>query len=224
MADDDQMPGESELDAAERALGTLSRGNDRGAEAAQTRIWDRILSPLALALPDAAVPRGIFDRVMRQISDEGNAARADRAERGEKRARRLAGLSLAMATALGLALVVQKPGVPFGDEENSRYVAVVTPEGTGQALVVAIDLETGQALVRAVGIEAPSGRSLQLWSIEGDAAPRSLGLIDTNKPVRRAMEAQPGALIAVSSEPPGGSPTGLPTGPVLYTGPLVALE
>ena len=33
---------------------------------------------------------------------------------------------------------------------------------------------------------------------------------------------QAGAMLAVSLEPPGGSPTGQPTGPVVSTGKLVA--
>ena len=34
---------------------------------------------------------------------------------------------------------------------------------------------------------------------------------------------RPSAALAVSLEPPGGSPTGKPTGPVLYQGRLLAL-
>jgi len=34
---------------------------------------------------------------------------------------------------------------------------------------------------------------------------------------------QPGVVMAVSIEPPGGSPTGAPTGPVVYTGSILEL-
>jgi anti-sigma-K factor RskA len=34
--------------------------------------------------------------------------------------------------------------------------------------------------------------------------------------------ASPDGVIAVSVEPPGGSPSGQPTGPVIYTGKLIA--
>ena len=33
-----------------------------------------------------------------------------------------------------------------------------------------------------------------------------------------------GGLLAVSVEPPGGSPSGAPTGPIVYTGELVPME
>ena len=33
-----------------------------------------------------------------------------------------------------------------------------------------------------------------------------------------------GGMIAVSVEPPGGSPSGAPTGPIVYTGELVPME
>ena len=57
--------------------------------------------------------------------------------------------------------------------------------------------------------------------------PRSLGLISTISPAGVARIELPTAAdqalqnipaLAISLEPAGGSPTGLPTGPVLYTG------
>lgn len=69
-----------------------------------------------------------------------------------------------------------------------------------------------------------SGRVTQLWALpEGATAPTSLGIIPpegrftvTPNTIRPA----PGMLIEISLEPPGGSPTGRPTGPVLFIGRL----
>jgi anti-sigma-K factor RskA len=64
-----------------------------------------------------------------------------------------------------------------------------------------------------------------MWILpEGDGKPISLGLITTHEtqvmriPAAMAakLDAAPG--LAMSVEPAGGSPTGLPTGPVLYMG------
>ncbi|EKI0252586.1 anti-sigma factor [Enterobacter asburiae] len=63
--------------------------------------------------------------------------------------------------------------------------------------------------------------SLQLWLIPDGQAPISLGLLHTAIPTRvtlRNTALTPDATIAISLEPEGGSPTGLPTGPVLYSG------
>ena len=56
-----------------------------------------------------------------------------------------------------------------------------------------------------------------------------MGLVDPTKPATMPMPPQFKALakaqvtLAISIEPPGGSPTGLPTGPVVATGKFVAV-
>jgi len=72
---------------------------------------------------------------------------------------------------------------------------------------------------------ADATRSAELWVIAGDGVPHSLGLLPAGggrMPVSSANRARlaAGATLAVSLEPIGGSPTGLPTGPVVATGAL----
>ena len=62
------------------------------------------------------------------------------------------------------------------------------------------------------------------------SVPQSLGVIDASLkiPAGQLGKIDPATLnetvFAISLEPQGGSPTGAPTGPVLYTGKLVATE
>ena len=70
-------------------------------------------------------------------------------------------------------------------------------------------------------------RVLELWSVPPQGAPRSLGLIAAQGATVLRRERLPKTLLeggtdalAVSIEPPGGSPTGVPTGPVVYAGKL----
>lgn len=75
------------------------------------------------------------------------------------------------------------------------------------------------------------GKALELWVLPApevnNGQPVSLGLLPTTGAERRALTAaQRAALVgakqlAVSLEPSGGSPTGLPTGPVLHVAALV---
>ena len=66
----------------------------------------------------------------------------------------------------------------------------------------------------------------ELWLLPADRPPVSLGLLepagDNRRPLTPEVERmlQAGAMLAVSLEPPGGSPTGQPTGPVVSTGKL----
>jgi len=68
-----------------------------------------------------------------------------------------------------------------------------------------------------------------LWLIPPRDKPHSLGLIDPSRPVRINVpksllpQVNSNAMLAVSLEPPGGSPTGQPTGPVIANGKLASL-
>jgi len=68
--------------------------------------------------------------------------------------------------------------------------------------------------------------AFELWGIAGGGAPRPLGLLPPDPgratTLRLAQLPAPGEVLAVSLEPPGGSPTGAPTGPVLYQGKVLA--
>jgi anti-sigma-K factor RskA len=83
----------------------------------------------------------------------------------------------------------------------------------------------GRAMVTKplVNVSMEANRSLELWSLPPQGAPRSLGLIASDKAtvVQRGKVLEGTAAFAVSLEPAGGSPTGAPTGPVLYVGKLV---
>jgi len=140
--------------------------------------------------------------------------------------RRLAlwGGGLATAAVLALALVTggdwrAPPQVPV----EALYRAEVAAEDRSLVVEAVYDAATGTLLVnRAAGAPAP-GRSLELWLIAGEAAPVSLGLMPEDRrgalPVSDALRPRlPGAVLAVSDEPSGGSPTGAPTGDVLATG------
>jgi anti-sigma-K factor RskA len=75
-------------------------------------------------------------------------------------------------------------------------------------------------------LQAPSGRTLQVWGLApGDRAPTSLAVLphEPGKVVTIAsprITPAPGMLIEISVEPEGGSPTGRPTGPVVFIGRL----
>ncbi|MBP2169793.1 anti-sigma-K factor RskA [Erwinia toletana] len=71
-----------------------------------------------------------------------------------------------------------------------------------------------------------SKQSLQLWLIPADGIPRSLGLIQARQLNRVDISHHQLAnrlTLAISLEPQGGSPTGQPTGPVLFNGQLSQL-
>ena len=77
--------------------------------------------------------------------------------------------------------------------------------------------------------EPAQGSDFELWVIEGQQAPVSLGVIPEGASARLPVSDQlrakmvSGALFAISVEPAGGSPTGQPTGPVVAAGDLKSI-
>jgi anti-sigma-K factor RskA len=110
----------------------------------------------------------------------------------------------------------------------SRFVAVLQASPTSPAFIMTVDLAQRSLTVRRLAAEEQAGKSYELWLVSDQyPAPRSLGLIGahefTQVPDLSAYDRATisNATFAVSLEPEGGSPTGVVTGPVLFTGKLV---
>lgn len=127
----------------------------------------------------------------------------------------------------GLALAAAVVGfVYFGDTRQDltpAFQAELATEDGSLILVAGVIPATHEIVIDRIAGEAPTGGVRELWLIaEGAAAPVSLGLLNPDGATRIIVpdEIAPGVrtgTIAVSFEPPGGSPTGAPTGPVLAT-------
>jgi anti-sigma-K factor RskA len=121
--------------------------------------------------------------------------------------------------------VVQAPAPP--PPAPARFVAVLQRDPGAPAFLLTVDVANRSLTVRRVA-PPEAGRSHELWLVSDRfPAPRSLGLIGGGEFTQRAAlaayepEVINSATYAVSLEPEGGSPTGTPTGPVLFTGRLV---
>ncbi len=222
-------PDRAEALAAEYVLGTLrgrarkrferiARG-DRALEEAVRR-WEERLLPLAEGLPEIEPP----ERVWRAIQASLPGARAPRTTFWSSLGwwRGLAIASLAAVVALS-ALLLR----PVPERAEGALVAVLAGSDAKAALVASADRFGRYLTIKAISrIDIPADRSLQLWMLPGSGNPRSLGLIGATGAARVALPAPADEALrnipalAVSLEPRGGSPTGLPTGPVLYSGPV----
>ncbi len=137
--------------------------------------------------------------------------------------RGLAGL--ASAAALCLAVLVTIPG-----SVQPPVVVVLSATGASAggsiapaAFVASISAD-GRAMVTKplTNVSVQADRALELWAVPGKGTPRSLGLISASGTtiVKKGKVLEDTAALAVSLEPAGGSPTGTPTGPVLWAGKL----
>jgi anti-sigma-K factor RskA len=132
--------------------------------------------------------------------------------------------ALASVAAMSLALLLANPA-----PTPAPVLVVLSPASGGDAAnpapsFVASISGDGRALVTRplVNVSLEANRALELWAVPASGAPRSLGLISASGAtvLQRSKVLGAAAALAVSLEPPGGSPTGAPTGPILYVGKL----
>lgn len=234
MADKGQ---EKERDglAAEYALGTLSTAERTEAErllrtdpgfARSVAAWEQRLYPLADATGDAEAPPDALGEIEARLDtlEPDAEARIAVLERRTRYWRRMA-IGFGAVAASIFAIVALNE---YAAQPRESFVAVLEGEDA-PAFVAAVNLaERTISVIRIEGSQpAPAGSSLELWAIGGGrAAPESLGLIgdEARLSARTLAQSDPGGTtFAISVEPEGGSPTGQPTGPVVYTGRLVPL-
>jgi anti-sigma-K factor RskA len=234
-----------ELDdlAAEYVLGTLPADErarvaervERDEELrASVRRWQLRLLPLDEAVPEVTPPARLFDAIERATMGAASAGASFVGTAVVQELRtRLARWRVfavgATAVAASLAAIVLVDRLAVQEEPTGgRYVAVINAEGEAPALLAEVDTSTGIIRVRTLAVETPAGHSLELWHVAEGHEPRSLGLLQPavdRQTIQDVAVAGPvEGLIAVTVEPEGGSPSGAPTGPIVYSGELIAVE
>jgi anti-sigma-K factor RskA len=133
------------------------------------------------------------------------------------------GASLAALTGMAtLAAVLYMTPLSKLPSTGPLIAEVAAQDGTIR-LATLYDPATGVLKINRVEGTAATGRSFELWLIEGKNRPVSLGVLpDTTKATIAIAEQlrtkMPNATLAISDEPAGGSPTGQATGAVLAIG------
>ena len=218
-----------EVIAGEYVLGLLSQSGRRKAEArmdADARFaalvarWEENLSAFNDDYEQATPPAGAFSAVEKRLF--GAAPVSDEVQGGlwnSARFWRWAALA-SLVVAIGAVSSTYMPGAP----KNSGLVAELSGDGTSVNLLAHYDGASGKLRFTPVAAGRPEQKSLELWLVEGDAPPVSLGVLpqtgDGEVAVPPEMRGRlvAGTVLAVSVEPFGGSPTGTATGPVIASG------
>jgi anti-sigma-K factor RskA len=217
--------------AAQYALGTLSpRARRRLARIARTDTvvaraigaWEIRLSGLAEAIPGVTPPLRVWQGIETRLGFARPASERTSWWGSLGLWRGLAFAGFAAAFVLAVTLVA-----PPSERPAEAMVVVLAGQDARPALVATADRSGRYLTVKAVApVNVAAGRALELWALPAGQDPRSLGLIPASGVGRVALAGPAGSVLqdspalAVSLEPAGGSPTGKPTGPVLYSGPI----
>jgi anti-sigma-K factor RskA len=235
------MDEDREILAAEYALGTLDAAERAEAErliasdaafAERVSFWDRRLTLLAEAVEGVEPPASVWPKILAALPGATTLAgtpsgSAEVIDLNRRLKRWRAATYIASAIAASLLLFVGLRDVLQPKPELGRYVAVLQADKVSPGFLLTVDLRTKEFTVRRVGAETPRDRSFELWLVHDKfPAPRSLGVIGDHEFTRSQLAAYDPQIIneatyAVTVEPPGGSPTGVATGPIVYVGKLI---
>jgi len=215
-----------DMTAAELALGLLD-GEERAAAlrrvladpdfAREVEQWRQRLAGLFDDYPEVAAPDSVAERLA--APEPLPQARATSGFRWP-----IAALVGAVAAMLALFVVLQPTSQVAGPPHHMMVASLMMSDKSG-AVPAMVDMTTGEMRIGEAGM-APQGKTAQLWMIGGDGVPKPMGMLASTGPSRMMLPMEKrrglkaGIMLAVSIEPLGGSPTGLPTGPVVASGKL----
>jgi anti-sigma-K factor RskA len=205
--DDDLLAAEyvlGALDLAERYVVEMRIKNEP-AMAALVAAWETRLSGLNEDYAPAPLP-DLMPKIEARLFPQAPKKRGWWADL------RLWGGVLAASVALVayLALTPPKPELTAtlaADQGALQFAAVIT--------------HGHLTITRVAGDLPDTAHSHELWIITGDDPPVSLGVIPAEGETISLPGAAAGAILAVTLEPPGGSPSGKPTGPIVAKGALI---
>lgn len=225
--------------AGEYVLGTLAVAARREVEQRLARepllraavdAWEQRLLPLTALAPEVAPSARLWPRIAASLQARPVAAgvATPTAADGWRRWwddlrlwRGLAGGAVAASLVLALTLVL-RPTTP----EAAYMVVLMAPQDRGAGWVVQASTNRQLTLTPLRGTVVPDRKALQFWTkAPGWNGPVSLGLVQSDRALKLALDTLPPVeadqLFEITLEPATGSPTGRPTGPVLYIGKAV---
>jgi anti-sigma-K factor RskA len=190
---------------------------DDAALRAELAQWQESLASLTEALPEHPVPDRVWQGITARIEPQVLHVPEKRPFWNWLR-----------VTAALCSIVVLVFLGSLYNRDDARYRATLLTADAQPALKVEAHADYLQVEPLTLAT-VDSDRSLELWAIPADGKPISLGVIPAGgkgkvelSEAQKVLIGKPIAL-AVSLEPKGGSPTGQPTGPVLYQGALAGL-
>jgi anti-sigma-K factor RskA len=200
--------------------------------AAAVAVWERNLLPLAEEVVDVAPAPYVWARIRDALKLSAPAREVPR--RGLWNNLPLwhwIGIG-ASAVAIAALMVVATPprqASPPVTAGAGYMVSNIQQDNGSTGWTATMDLQNARMVVVPASPTAfEQGRAPELWLIPTGQKPISVGMIMPDKPTTLALDAEllsrlgPTAVLAVSVEPIGGSPTGQPTGPVIGKGAITA--
>jgi anti-sigma-K factor RskA len=234
---DDRTPAQEEADklmAAEYVLGVLGAEDRRAAQqrmthdqafASEVAFWEERLGVFADAVAPVAPPDRAWSRLARAIRLPDPSKPRESLWQSLTFWRSFAiGAAVIAAASLGALTFIEIAPAP-----RAPLLATLGAANGQPAFVAAVNAGSTSLTVVPAALLTQDPRAMELWLIPAGDKPHSLGLIVPGRAVRIELPREltgritPDTALAVSMEPPGGSPSGRPSGPVIASGKLMSL-
>lgn len=222
--------------AAEYVLGTLTLSERTSVAARRQREhaldaaiidWEHRLAPLNAAITEVVPPGDTFAKIESRLRNSVPGTGASVVDL--KKSIKIWRTTAIAASALAASLILTLGAIQFAPKPKTKnLVAVLQKDAASPAFLVSVNVDDRVMTVRPVAAKHEAGKSFELWIIHDSLGkPKSLGVIDEVQPTRGATLASyradviEGSTYAVTLEPEGGSPSGDPTGPVVFAGKMI---
>lgn len=189
--------------------------------AAEVAAWEGRFAAWALRLEPIAPPGYVEWRLMGRL-------RAETRPRGEG-LRNTFWRSWAVAATVVLAVVIVTEKATPPVQQKAAELALVSDTKGNPLWLISVHPEADRLDMKALASNPPpAGKSYELWMIPEGGKPVPMGLMNPSGEKSETLRAEllerlrRAKALAISLEPEGGSPTGQPTGPVLWVAPLVS--
>lgn len=188
--------------------------------------WERRLDPLCNRLQPVPPPARVWSAIRREIQTEAHAA-----TRGFWNSLLVWRAAAVVALVLAATLLVQLSLPSVAPPPMPAYVAVLESEKDVPMLIATVTQAPMRLKVKKMDdMPMPQDQDLELWClIKGSERPWPMGVLTAGKETVFTLTERQWRMfhdttgLAVSMEPKGGSPKGVPTGPVMYQGPVVSV-
>lgn len=220
------------LDADERAavareIATLSEA------AVAAALWERRLTPLADSIEEVAPAPRVWTRIEQALQPRAPEGAPSRGGLWDNLALwHWLGLG-ASVLAVALLVVLSNPRptpLPVPPAAPANYMASTLQQDNGTTgWTITMDPQRARlVVVPATPLALETGRAPELWLVPAGGKPIAVGVISRDRPATFTLDPTlvallgPTAVLAVSVEPLGGSPTGQPTGAIIAKGAIGA--
>lgn len=222
MTDDAPEPDPRDIaTAGEYVLGTLPLAEreafqrrllNEPALVAEVARWETHFDPIADEVRPVSPPAKVWNNVERRLFPERTAPAGS--------VRLWKWLSLGSVCASIALLALLWLGQPGPETERNLWVSDMVSADSTVRLTALYDETDGEMRISVAGQAPAQGRDFELWLIQGDRAPISLGVMP-----HQGQAAMPipedlrilvaNATLAITDEPAGGAPGGVATGPIV---------